>query len=273
MSSHDVVKCAETLQKLIAFRRERGTRSQVCIQTTYQHKLLMISGWSDRRCLVVSPSAITILFIAVNPSSPWSYKPNFNCHNRNGHARLAPHFRGNRCSYREDWRGQDSKRSKQTTDAIRSAGSWATQKGRREGGVGIFHGLIFSLSDRTQVLIAPQLPSLYNEILNHPNTSDDVRRATESKLLRHKQSYLCALPISSEKTKVASELEDLVNGVVLLGIPDELAWTIFIEGKDCDTIGRLLVCCVVILFTDWILKRSTTYRYCVDLWHFSLRCH
>lgn len=29
-----------------------------------------------------------------------------------------------------------------------------------------------------------------------------------------------------------------MNGAVVLGIPDELAWSIFIEGKDCDTIGE-----------------------------------
>jgi superkiller protein 3 len=82
---------------------------------------------------------------------------------------------------------------------------------------------------------------LYNEILNHSNTSDDLRRITESKLLRHKQQYLHALPFSgkfsSAKAQVATEVEVLVNGAVLLGIPDELAWTIFIEGIDSDSIG------------------------------------
>jgi superkiller protein 3 len=86
-----------------------------------------------------------------------------------------------------------------------------------------------------------QLPHLYNEILNHPNTPDDLRRQTESKLLRHKQRYLHALPSSSEfasvKSKVATELENLVNGAVILRIPDEMAWVLFIDGKDCETIG------------------------------------
>lgn len=90
-----------------------------------------------------------------------------------------------------------------------------------------------------------QLPAFYNEILNHPNTPDDVRRDTESKLLRHYRRYLHALPATGEfnslKAEVSAELQNLVNGAVILRIPDELAWMIFIEGKDCDTIGRFII--------------------------------
>jgi superkiller protein 3 len=82
-----------------------------------------------------------------------------------------------------------------------------------------------------------QLPALYNEIINHPNTSDILRRDTESKLLKHRQMYLHALPPGSEKVKIAKEVDELVNGVIVLGIPNELAWGIFLESKDCDTIG------------------------------------
>jgi superkiller protein 3 len=83
-----------------------------------------------------------------------------------------------------------------------------------------------------------QLPHFYNEILDHQNTPDDLRRSVESKLLRYKQQYLHALPVSAAaKVETARDLEGMVNGAVILGIPDELAWTIFIEGKDCATIG------------------------------------
>ncbi|OSX66640.1 hypothetical protein POSPLADRAFT_1131824, partial [Postia placenta MAD-698-R-SB12] len=81
-----------------------------------------------------------------------------------------------------------------------------------------------------------QLPHLYDEILNHPNTSDELRRTTESKLLRLKQRLLNALP-AAQKAKVAAELDELVSGMVLLGIRDELAWTLFIENKDAEHIG------------------------------------
>ena len=89
------------------------------------------------------------------------------------------------------------------------------------------------------------MPRLYNEILNHPNTSDDLRRQTESKLLRMKQVHLFSLPADSkrkdEKAHVAAEVEELINGIVLLKLPDELAWNLLIESKDAEHIGDVLV--------------------------------
>lgn len=79
-------------------------------------------------------------------------------------------------------------------------------------------------------------------MLNHPNTPDDLRRIAESKLLRHKLRYLHALPLSGKlapvKTQIAAEIEQLVHGAIVLGIPDEIAWTFFIEGKNSDSIGK-----------------------------------
>lgn len=96
-----------------------------------------------------------------------------------------------------------------------------------------------------------QLPEYYDEILNHPNTSDFLRRSTESKLLRHKQQLLFSLPsaittapnatvkpeVVEKKKALAKEVEELVEGMVLLKVPDELAWNLVIEGRDVDTIG------------------------------------
>lgn len=86
-----------------------------------------------------------------------------------------------------------------------------------------------------------QLPELYNEIINHPNTSDDLRRSTESKLLQQKLQLLEALPVvgdkSSLKKELLSEVQDLCNGMVLLGIPNELAWIFYIESMDVYSIG------------------------------------
>ena len=31
-----------------------------------------------------------------------------------------------------------------------------------------------------------------------------------------------------------------MNGAVVLGIPDDLAWSIYIESKDCDTISEMV---------------------------------
>jgi superkiller protein 3 len=43
--------------------------------------------------------------------------------------------------------------------------------------------------------------------------------------------------LSSVKAQIATEIDTLVNGAVVLSIPDELPWTIFIEGTDSDSIG------------------------------------
>ncbi|KAA1474268.1 superkiller protein 3 [Dentipellis sp. KUC8613] len=90
-----------------------------------------------------------------------------------------------------------------------------------------------------EVYGASRLPTFYHEILNHPNTSDDLRRLTESKLLRHKRQYLQALPTSGDndiKQKLMDEVQELVNGIVLLNIPDELAWVIYLDEQDAETI-------------------------------------
>ncbi|CAE6511205.1 unnamed protein product [Rhizoctonia solani] len=83
---------------------------------------------------------------------------------------------------------------------------------------------------------ASKLPGLYEDILNHPNTSDQLRRTTESKLLRHRQRYLYALPTSpeytSEKHAAYKVVEDMASGAVLLGLPDELAWSCYMENLD-----------------------------------------
>lgn len=91
-----------------------------------------------------------------------------------------------------------------------------------------------------EVWAKSKLPHFYNEILNHPKTSDDLRRQTDSKLLRHRQQYLYALPLTGElapvKVKVCAELDGLINGAIILETPDELAWMLFLEQKNCDTI-------------------------------------
>lgn len=83
-----------------------------------------------------------------------------------------------------------------------------------------------------------QLPTLYNDILNHPSTSDELRRDIDMRLLRYKQQHLFALPeATSSKAVLAAEVESLASGSVLLRIPDELAWMLVLELKDASTTG------------------------------------
>lgn len=78
--------------------------------------------------------------------------------------------------------------------------------------------------------------------MSHPNASDEIRRQAESKLLRHKQQLLFALPdtkeFSVQKKKISAEVQDLVSGIVLIQIPNELAWTLFIEAKNAVSVGQ-----------------------------------
>jgi hypothetical protein len=39
------------------------------------------------------------------------------------------------------------------------------------------------------------------------------------------------------KRHLAMEVKKLISGMVLLHVEDELAWSAFIDGQDCDTIG------------------------------------
>lgn len=91
-----------------------------------------------------------------------------------------------------------------------------------------------------EIWSASKLPELYQEVMSHPHAADELRREAESKLLKHKQQLLFALPLTdkfaAQKAKLASEVQDLVSGMVLLKIPNELAWTLFIESKDAKTI-------------------------------------
>jgi superkiller protein 3 len=102
--------------------------------------------------------------------------------------------------------------------------------------------VIFIYYQSSIYLPLKQLPALYNEILNHPNTGDELRRSTESKLIRHKLQHLECLPLHPEnisaKQKLLTEVENLSNGVVLLGIPDELAWMFFLDSKNVYSIGE-----------------------------------
>lgn len=94
---------------------------------------------------------------------------------------------------------------------------------------------------RPRIHLSHKLPDLYDEILNHPSTSDELRRQTESKQLRRKRDHLFSLPLDDPmKRQLAIEVEKLISGVVLLLIPDELAWSTFIDGQNCEVIGTTI---------------------------------
>jgi len=44
--------------------------------------------------------------------------------------------------------------------------------------------------------------------------------------------------VSERKAQVSEELEEMVNGIVLLGIPNESVWRYYIEGQDIYSLGK-----------------------------------
>lgn len=104
------------------------------------------------------------------------------------------------------------------------------------------------------------IPSLLEGVLNHAATTDEGRRWAEAELLRYQYRLLLALPEDSapakgkgaNKTKAPSksllktQVQDMARGMVLLGIPDPLAWKIHLDWQDTtlfqwsDPIGQRL---------------------------------
>jgi superkiller protein 3 len=92
---------------------------------------------------------------------------------------------------------------------------------------------------------------LYGEIINHAHTSDELRRQTEAKLLQFKYRCLYAVPMDRDNAKLKVELgrevQNLVEGIILLNIPNTLAWEIMLETQDVGSAGVYLTLWTTIL--------------------------
>ncbi|KAH0827587.1 superkiller protein 3 [Lanmaoa asiatica] len=202
--SGDVTKCAETLQKLISTRREYGTRQQLVSALSY---LLPDSSLSATLSNLPPPDP-------TNPTASPTFDTQSAIHNS------LPIIEEIISIIERD----EDVFIKNEFDKRRTRlGGPSPDQLKKDIGV--------------EVWSTSRLPSLYQEVLNHPNTSDELRRSTETKLIMYKQKYFYALPTtSSEKAPLGKELDELVDGVVIIGVPDEFSWSIFLEGKDNDTI-------------------------------------
>ncbi|KAG8213777.1 superkiller protein 3 [Butyriboletus roseoflavus] len=202
--SGDVTKCAETLQNLISTRREHGTRQQVVSALSY---LLPDSSLSVTLSNLPPPDP-------TNPTASSTFDIQAAVHNS------LPIIEEIISIIERD----EEVLIKNEFDKRRTRlGGPSPDQLKKDIGV--------------EVWGASRLPSLYQEVLNHPNTSDELRRSTETKLIMYKQIYFYALPTtSSEKAPLGKEVDELVEGVVIIGVPDEFSWSIFLEGKDSDTI-------------------------------------
>ncbi|KAJ3913647.1 superkiller protein 3 [Lentinula edodes] len=201
--SNDSVKCAETLQKYIDLQRERGTSAQL-IDALY---LLLPDSALYQALSNLPPPDPT------NPTSTTTFLVQTAIYNSLiVIEELITILEGDEDNYlKKELERRRTRLNAGPPDQIRK------EIGREVWG-------------------KSRLPFLYNQVLDHPNTDDVLRRQTDSKLLRYKYQYMCSLPNSANtiatKEEVMKEIEGLISGTVLLHIPDELAWTLFLERKD-----------------------------------------
>ncbi|KAG1761965.1 superkiller protein 3 [Suillus occidentalis] len=203
----DATKCAETLQKFMDIRREHGTRREVI-----QALLLYLPDSSLYPVLSSLPPPDP-----TNPTSTSIFPTQSAIHNS-----LAVYEELISLTEREEEIFIKSEFDKRRT----RLGGPKPEQLRKDIGIEVWH--------------SSKLPALYNDILNHPSTSDELRRATESKLIRYKQQLFLALPSTDpDKRQVGMELDEMVHGIVTIGIPDEFAWCMWFEGRDSDTVEGL----------------------------------
>ncbi|KAJ6593707.1 TPR-like protein [Mycena capillaripes] len=195
VQQNDATKCVETLEKLIECRRERGTPLSLLLPDSPVYAVLSTLPIPDH----------------TNPSATPAYHTQVAIHNNlpvlEEIIRIVEH-------------DEEDAYTKEVAKRRTRLGAASPEQLRKEVGVEIWG--------------PSQLPKLYDDVLNHPNTPDDLRRATDAKLLRYKHRYLCALPPTGDrKAAVSGEVEGLVAGAITLGIPDELAWMLCLDGQDC----------------------------------------
>ncbi|KAG8761021.1 Superkiller protein 3 [Serendipita sp. 396] len=92
---------------------------------------------------------------------------------------------------------------------------------------------------KREVWSASKLESLYEEVLNHPRTDDELRRSIEASLLQRKRERLWSLDSADPaKEALRQEVTEMVNGIVLLKIPNEFAWCQYFETADFESIDE-----------------------------------
>ncbi|KAL4398941.1 Ski complex protein [Malassezia pachydermatis] len=112
------------------------------------------------------------------------------------------------------------------------------QKGTMEAikmGVGAYKELVVM-----QVLLRSSVAELFEVILAHPYADDELRRATEAKQLRYYHRLALAMPKRGPHAdtllhkQLRDKTKELAQGMVVLHVPDELAWRIHLEWIDAS---------------------------------------
>ncbi|KAG6820878.1 hypothetical protein H0H93_010222 [Arthromyces matolae] len=218
----NVVKCAESWQHLYDFQRERGTRLQVI----------------DAMLMLIPPSHIHEMLSMLpppdmtNPASTATFNAQTAIHDSLTHLETTVQY----IEMEEDETLRKEVEKRRTRLGAPNLEILKDEVGR-------------------EIWAESKLPLLYDEIINHPRTSDELRRSTEAKLLRHKQRYLYAIPntpeFAGEKSKMLEQVDGLIQGAIILKIPDEQAWTMHLESMDCENVSgydRELVKSYIMMF-------------------------
>lgn len=90
---------------------------------------------------------------------------------------------------------------------------------------------------KLEVLGKSQLSHIYRQLINW-TSDDELRRATEEKLLRHCYDRLIVTPAGPEKSTQRDIVTKLANDMVIIKHPFKFAWDIAIDWKDHKDIAE-----------------------------------
>ncbi|KAF8322289.1 hypothetical protein DL93DRAFT_2205831 [Clavulina sp. PMI_390] len=203
--SDDTTKTAETIQKILALQRENGTRLQIVAAL----ELFLPSSPYYSLLSTLPPPDLT------QPTATTTFVAQSAIHNS------LPLIEEIVELIEKE---EESEISKEVDRRRMRLGAGRPEDIKNEVGCSIWG--------------ASKLPSMYDEIIGHPSTSDEMRRATESKLFRYRLRYQKALPPNdAKKGAVRAQVEEMMRGMVLLKIADDLVWVEWFETKDAARIS------------------------------------
>ncbi|GAA97836.1 uncharacterized protein L969DRAFT_96178 [Mixia osmundae IAM 14324] len=222
VESADASKCAETIEKLLEQRRERGTTEQIVETLAW---LLPGSRFYSLLARLPPPDATM-------PESTATYYTQTAIHD--SMPVLEEIIRILEKAERNRIEAEVMQRRQRLAGPVTSA-----EQTRRA-------------VDR-EILAVSDLPRYYATLLDQHSATDESRRQTESKLLRHKHALLIALPATATvptpdlplsklkrwialKAQLRHEVLDLTRDMVLLKLPDVLAWHIQLDCRDYSDI-------------------------------------
>ncbi|KAI3483579.1 hypothetical protein L1887_53495 [Cichorium endivia] len=227
----DAIKCAETLQRLLALEREEGGRKLVIDTLSL---LLPDSKYYDTLSSLEQPDQ-------TQPEKTTTFEMQMAIHVNSLDVLLEM------SELSEKWEA-DTIQKEADKRRMRLAGA---SKGKEA----------LTNEVRLEVYSASRLPSLYEQILSHPKAADELRIEVEAKLLRHRLGLLTSFPPKQlnagaaptgtaavdakqqerqrqdeqdrqdAKVQLRDEILKLASGMVIIGLPDELAWEIDLEWR------------------------------------------